>query len=241
MTTREGHGWWPYLLPMVAFLGLHELAARASEAIRPWMLVPQVAVPGGLLLYYRLRGSYPELRGYRGGLGGFSLDVLVGLAGAALWMAPYLVFDSLRPDPADAFDPEQLGTGLVWLVLGLRVIGYGVVTPFVEELFLRSWLIRYADVFDRPIDFRDVPIARFAWRSFFVVLIYFTFSHLPWEWPVSFAWGLGSLLWFYHRRDLAALVVVHATSNLAIFAFVLAMDGRLTDAAGQPLSLWFFL
>jgi CAAX prenyl protease-like protein len=226
---------------MVAFLGLHELGARVGTGLRPWMLVPQLVIPGGLVLYYGLRGSYPELRGYRGGAGGFALDVLVGLAGAALWMAPYLVFDSLRPDPADGFDPEGLGAGLVWLALTLRVVGYGLATPFIEELFLRSWLVRYADVFDRPVDFRDVPIASFAWRSFLIVVIYFTFSHMPWEWPVSFAWGLGSQLWFYHRRHLAALVVVHATSNLAIFGFVLAMNERFTDASGQPLSLWFFL
>ena len=241
MTKREGHGWWPYLLPMVAFLGLLELATRLPDGVQAWMLVPQVAIPGGLILYYGVQGSYPELRGYRGGAGAFALDVLVGLAGAALWMAPYLVFDSLRPDPADGFDPERLGAGLVWLTLTLRVVGYGLVTPFVEELFLRSWLLRYADVCDRPVDFRDVPMARFAWRSFLIVVIYFTFSHVPWEWPVSFAWGLGSQLWFYYRGNLAALVVVHATSNLAIFAFVLAMTGRLSDAAGQPLSLWFFL
>ena len=226
---------------MVAFLGLHELAARAGEGIHAWMLVPQVAIPGSLVLYFGLQGSYPELRGDRGGPGAFALDVLVGLAGAALWMAPYLVFDTLRPDPADGFDPERLGAGLVWLALTLRLVGYAVVIPFVEELFLRSWLMRYADVFDRPVDFRDVPMARFAWRSFLIVVIYFTFSHMPWEWPVAFAWGLGSQLWFYHRRRLAALVVVHATSNLAIFAFVLAMTGRLSDGAGQPLSLWFFL
>ncbi len=226
---------------MVAFLGLHELATRAFQGVGPWMLVPQVAIPGGLVLYYGLKGSYPELRGYRGGPGAFALDVLIGLAGAALWIAPYLVFDSLRPDPADGFDPGRLGAGLVWLALTLRVVGYGLVTPFVEELFLRSWLMRYADVFDRPVDFRDVPMARFAWRSFLIVVIYFTVSHMPWEWPVAFAWGLGSQLWFYHRRQLAALVVVHATSNLAIFAFVLAMTGRLSDGAGQPLSLWFFL
>ncbi len=226
---------------MVAFLGLLELATRLPDGVQAWMLVPQIVIPGGLILYYGVQGSYPELRGYRGGAGAFALDVLVGLAGAALWMAPYLVFDSLRPDPADGFDPERLGAGLVWLTLTLRVVGYGLVTPFVEELFLRSWLLRYADVCDRPVDFRDVPMARFAWRSFLIVVIYFTFSHVPWEWPVSFAWGLGSQLWFYYRGNLAALVVVHATSNLAIFAFVLAMTGRLSDAAGQPLSLWFFL
>jgi len=241
MSEHEGHGWWPYLLPMVLFLGLGELTARLPEAAQPWMLPLRVLIPGGLLLYYGHRGLYPELRGFRADARGVALDVLVGLAGAAVWMAPYLWFANLRPDADQAFDPGQLGPSLVWLTLGIRVVGYGVVTPFVEELFVRSWLLRYVDVFDKAVDFRDVPIARFTVRSFTVVLVYFTFSHMPWEWPVAFLWVLGTMLWFYHRGHLASLVIVHATSNLAIFFFVLTMTGRLTDASGAPLDLWFFL
>ena len=47
-------------------------------------------------------------------------------------------------------------------------------TPFVEELFVRGWLARYADVFDRSDDFRDVPIGRYSLRSFATVVIFFT-------------------------------------------------------------------
>jgi hypothetical protein len=36
-------------------------------------------------------------------------------------------------------------------------------------------------------------------------------------------------------------VIVHAGSNLSIFFFVLAMSGRLSDRAGVPIELWFFI
>ena len=116
-----------------------------------------------------------------------------------------------------------------------------LVTPFVEELFVRSWLLRYVDVFDNNMDFRDVPIARFGWPSFITVVVFFTISHVPWEWPVAVLWVVGSQLWFYHRKHLASLVIVHAGSNLSIFFFVLAMSGQLSDRAGMPIDLWFFI
>jgi hypothetical protein len=64
---------------------------------------------------------------------------------------------------------------------------------------------------------------------------------VPWEWPVAVLWVVGSQLWFYHRKHLASLVIVHAGSNLSIFFFVLAMSGRLSDRAGVPIELWFFI
>lgn len=238
---REGHGWWPYLLPMVAFLGLIEIGRRAPESAAGAFLVARAAVPFALLVYFYARGAYPELRGLRTTVGGLALDVLVGIAGAALWMAPYLFVDSLRPEPDEAFDPAMLGPSLVGVALGLRAFGYALVTPFVEELFVRSWLARYVDVFDREVDFRDVPIARFTWRSFLAVVVYFTLSHVPWEYPVALAWVLLTQAWFYHRGHLLPLVIVHAASNLSILLFVVFADGKLMDAAGDPIPLWFFL
>ena len=106
---------------------------------------------------------------------------------------------------------------------------------------MRSWLLRYVDVFDRRGDFRKVPIARYTRRSFIVVVIAFTVSHVPWEWSVMFVWALGSQLWFYYRKHLVAVVVLHAATNLSILFAVVALNDRFRDAAGQPISLWFFI
>jgi len=56
-----------------------------------------------------------------------------------------------------------------------------------------------------------------------------------------FVWALGTMLWFYHRKHIVPLIVVHAVTNLAIFGFVVLFDGRLLDGAGEPISLWFFI
>lgn len=239
---RPGHGWWPYLAPLFSFLLLLEFGRRAGAAFEPAFRVASVLVPFGVLLYHARGGGYPELRVRPpGGARGIAADFAVGVLGAALWVAPYLWLGSLRPEPGGAFDPGLFGAGREWLALGVRAFGFSVVTPFVEEIFVRGWLARYADVFDRRDDFRDVPIGRYSLRSFVVVLVFFTASHATWEWPVAVAWLVLTQLWFYHRRNLLSLVIVHAGSNLSIFLFVVLANGRFFDDAGAPLDLYFFL
>lgn len=238
---REGHGWGAYFWPYLSFLLIIEISGRLPEAAAPLIFPLKVAIPLGLLVFYFVRGHYPELRGNRFTFVGVAQDIAVGVAGAALWMAPYLLGDAMRPVDAEGFDPELYGPSLAALALGIRAVGYGVATPFIEELFVRSWLIRYIDVFDRGGDFRSVPIAKYTLRSFAVVVVWFTFSHVPWEWPVAAAWIVVTQFWFYHRGQLASMVIVHAASNLSILIFVVVCDGMLRDGQGVPIDLWFFV
>ncbi len=250
MTDRRGHGWWPYLVPLFSFLLVLQFGGRLPAGLR---LGLSVAVPAGFFLYFWSKRSYPELRGYPDSFGGFAQDVGVGLLGGLVWMAPFVALEwakpelwlawpeMFRPAPEDAFDPAELGAEWIGLTLLLRAVGYGLVTPFVEEIFHRSFLVRFAAVFDSGGDFRDVPIGSYNRVGFLVVVLFFTFSHVPWEWPVAVLWIVGTQLWFYHRKSVAALVTVHAGSNLGILVAVWASAGRLSDRAGAPLDLWFFL
>lgn len=253
MAAREGHGWWPYLVPLFSFLGVLEIGGRLPESFAAVRLGLSVLVPAGFFVFFLRRGAYPELRGYPDRPRLVVQDALVGVLGGVLWMAPFVALEWakpgfwaelpgwMRPSPEDAFDPLQFGATAAGFTLVLRCIGYGVVTPFVEEIFVRSFLPRYAQVYDQKADFRDVPIGSHDRFAFIVVLIFFTFSHIPWEWPVAVLWIVGTQLWFYHRKSIGALIVVHAGSNLGIFLLVWATSGHLTDAAGAPLDLWFFL
>ena len=217
----------PYLAPYAAFLALVELQARVPNAAT--LLFPlRVFVPAALLAFVWRRGAYAELRGYR--LSAATLaDLALGLAIAALWVAPYLLLPSLAR--GEAFDPALMGEGRRALALGLRLAGFALITPFVEELFVRSFLLRFSEVFDRDGDFRSEPIARFAWRGFIVTAVWFTFSHAPWEWWVALPTGIALNAWLYQRGHLMACVVAHASANAAIWAFVVC----------APSPLWEFL
>lgn len=222
MAERRDHGWWPYLGPYGLFLLLVEVSARVPESLEGPLHVLRVALPGLWLLHFALRGRLPELRGYRPGLAGAAADVGCGLAIAALWMTPYLLFESLpRPGPEEGYQPLAFGAGREPMAWALRLVGFAAVTPFVEELFVRSFLIRLADVVETHMDFRRVPIARFTWRSFVVTVVWFTFTHVQWEWPVALVAGVVFNLWLYRRRHIGSVIVAHAAANAAIWLAVL--------------------
>jgi len=106
---------------------------------------------------------------------------------------------------------------------------------------VRSFLLRFLDVFDRDGDFRAVPIGRFAWRSFLLTALYFGFSHRSWEWAVAFPTGVLFNLWLYRRRHLGSVILAHAVTNAAIWASVVFAPEQWTTRGGATLDPWIFL
>jgi CAAX prenyl protease-like protein len=219
---------------------LVEIGGRLPEAVTPWMLLVKPAVPAAMMIYFASRGAYPELRGMRWQASHTLLDVVLGVVLAVLWMGPYLAIEALpRPEPADGFDPAQAGESLVGLILVARLVGYAVVTPFFEELFIRSFVMRYAEAYSRSVDFRDLPVAHYTLRSFIVTVAVFTLGHAPWEWWVAVPWVVITNLWFYWRRDMSSVIVVHAVTNASILVYVTLGAGGLVPSTGHPL--WIFV
>jgi CAAX prenyl protease-like protein len=236
-----GHGWWPYVLPYAGFLAAVETFNRiVPDAWSGLGLVLKPAVPAALLIYYASRGAYPELRRFRLDPSGRVLDVALGLLLAALWILPFVWIDAIRPD-VEGFDSEQLGAAGVGLALALRMAGYAIITPLFEEIFIRSFVMRYSEVYRSRGDFRKVPLAVYTPISFVVTVVVFTLGHVPWEWWVAVPWVAITNLWFYYRKDLYAVILVHATTNAAILVAAVLWTGRFVDGEGNPISLWFFV
>ncbi len=218
----KDHGWWPYLAPYGLFLILVEIGSRLPETLAGVMLAVKVAVPGALFVWFWRSGSYPELRGYRPSAAEAASDVGWGIGIAALWTVPIVMVSALPgPEPDSGFDAGVFGSDReVWAYL-VRGIGFVLVTPFVEELFVRSFLLRFVDVYKSRGDFRDVPMARYTPWSFWVTVAWFTFSHVPWEFGVAFAAGIAFNLLLYRRGHIGAPILAHIVANGAIFAAVM--------------------
>ena len=238
----EGHGWWPYLVPYAVFVVITTFAPRFPDAFAPWLLAIKPAFVLGLVLWFRAQGAYPEWRGAgaRIGLTGGLLDILVGLALTAVWVMPFVWFPELRPEPGDEFDAAMAGEEFVALVLGLRLFGYALVTPIFEELFIRSFVMRVADAWEVE-DFRNLPIARYTPISMLVTVVVFTMGHVPWEYWVCVPWVFLSNLWFYYRKSLSAVMLLHATTNAALWALAIWGEGWLRNPDGSPFSFLFFM
>ncbi len=215
-------GFWPYLAPYLALLGLAELQRWLPGAEVP-LLAARVVLPGALLLLAWRRGAYPELQGLRQALR--PRDVACGLAIAGLWLAPYLLWPALpRGEP---FDPERLGPDGRTLWIALRVSGFVGVSPLVEELFVRSFLHRAAEAWPDWQAFGARSLAQPHARAFLVTTLWFTFSHVPWEWWVALPTGALLNGWLYQRGRLASVWLAHAVANAAIAALVVWGPGDL--------------
>lgn len=240
---REDHGWWPYALPYVAFLLMSEVAARLPDAADPFVLLLKPGITLALMAWFWRRGAYPECRGEgaRIGLLGGLQDVLVGLALTVVWIAPFLIFPGMRPEPGGEFDPAMAGEELIGTILCLRFFGYAMVTPLFEELFIRSFVMRIADVWNTDRDFRDQPIAQYTLRSMIVTVVIFSLGHVPWEWWVCVPWIVLSNLWFYHRKRVGAVMLVHAVTNGALLALAIWGGNLFRNPDGSAFSFWFFV
>ena len=239
----EGHGWWPYVVPYVVFLLLSEVGARLPDAADPYFLALKPSVVLALVIRFWLGGAYPEWRRPAVAMTapGLAMDVAVGLALTAVWVVPFLLFPNLKPDPGGEFDPAMAGESAIATILALRLFGYALVTPIFEELFIRSFVMRVAEVWESERDFRDLPLGRYSLRSLVVTTVVFCLGHVPWEWWVCVPWIVLSSLWFYHRRSLTALMVVHGTTNGALLALAVFGEGWLRDVHDEPFSFWFFV
>lgn len=240
---RDGHGWWPYVVPYVAFLLMSEVGSRLPDVADPFVLFGKPLATLALIVWFWSGGAYPECRGRfaRIGLVGGVQDVVVGLALTVVWVAPFLYFPGLRPEPGGEFDPAMAGSDLVGLILGARLLGYALVTPIFEELFIRSFVMRIAAVWNTDLDFRDQPIARYTARGMIATTLIFTLGHVPWEWWVCVPWVALSNLWFFHRKRLAAVMLVHAVTNAALLALAIWGGGLIQNPDGSAFSFWFFV
>ncbi len=105
-----------------------------------------------------------------------------------------------------------------WVVILLfvfRFLGAVIVVPIVEELFWRSFALRW--IIDE--NFTTVPIGAFTWFSFLVIVLGFGFEHH--RWLVGLAAGVIYNGLLYYKKDLSACVLAHAVTNLLLGVYVL--------------------
>jgi len=210
----------PFALFM-AFVGLEEglrfLAGKGIVNLSPMLvqgLYPVKALSVGLLLFL-FRREYAEIR--CGDL--FKPLVLVvsvtaGLGVFAFWIrldAPWATIGNLA-----GFNPNIYPDGSVRTVMtAFRLFGAVLVVPVMEELFWRSFLVRYIIT---P-DFASVPVGCFSWPSFLIASVLFGFEHnLVVAGIIA---GIVYNLLLYRTRSLSSCIMAHSITNLALGLYVI--------------------
>jgi CAAX prenyl protease-like protein len=144
------------------------------------------------------------------------LAVAVGVAVFVLWVnldAPWMTLDMGATEP---FVPRDAAGGLDWPLIAVRIAGAALLVPVMEELFWRSFLMRWIQ---QPI-FESVAPAQVGLRA--VVLSTFVFVLAHTLWLAAIVAGL-AYAWLYIRTGkLWAAVLAHAVTNGVLGAWVVA-------------------
>jgi uncharacterized protein len=204
-----------YVAPMFVFLGLTSLEGYLpSPTWYPAAYTVKVILVAIAAWYFR--STWSDLRPVPqpktlalAALIGFMVFVLwVGLDG---WYPPLPLLGK-----RSSFDPSQLGPGAKWTFIVVRLLGLVVLVSLIEELFWRSFLIRW--LIDP--DFLRVPIGRVTLTAALATSAVFALSH-P-EWLPALLTGLlwAWLLW--KTKSLSACAVSHSVANLALGIYVIA-------------------
>ncbi|MDM8555531.1 CAAX prenyl protease-related protein [Desulfococcaceae bacterium HSG7] len=210
----------PFAVYML-FIVIHDLLKSVlPEHISALYLTPltytlKIIVVGVLLIVFWK--TYNELRQFRLKIEHVGLTVAAGVIVFILWINMDWNFATMTMDSkgADVYNPQNLPSHFYYLFIGVRLFGAAVVVPIFEELFWRSFIIRYII---NP-DFRSVRIGAFSWASFLISAALFGAEH--YFWLAGIMAGLIYNLLLYRTKHLWYCIIAHGITNLILGLYVI--------------------
>lgn len=176
-----------------------------------WLYPLKILLVLGVLATFRL--SYSELRGFKFSFGDAAMSLGAGLIVFVIWVGldiPWGVIGELGA----GYDPRTEGR-VDWLLVGFRLAGAALVVPLMEELFWRSFLMRWIV----KSDFLSLNPAHVTWGAVVISSIVFGFEHQ--QWLAGIFAGL-VYAWLYRRTGhLNYAIFAHAITNGALGVWVL--------------------
>ncbi|MBC7730400.1 MAG: CAAX prenyl protease-related protein [Bacteriovorax sp.] len=208
----------PFAAFMVLLLVRGEVPPSGSWGLDPrWIYGITVLVVGGLLAWFWR--DYGELVPQtRPSLSEAALGVVVGVAVFALWIrldAPWMTLGS----PSATFLPLDPQGQLMWPLIVVRWVGASLLVPVMEELFWRSFLMRWV----QSQQFESVPPQSVGLKA--IVLSTFVFMLAHTLWLAAVVAGL-AYAWLYVRTGkLWVPIIAHAVTNGVLGVWVV-MTGK---------------
>lgn len=211
---------WVRAAPFAAFMAVLALRGLAPADgswgfdVR-WLYAVQALLPAALLaLWWR---EYGELSHQTWPTAREALSAAaVGLLVCGLWVhldAPWMTLDIAT---SEAFVPRDASGALQWPLIAVRAAGATLLVPVMEELFWRSFLMRWLQA---PL-FEAVPPQRVALRA--VVLSTFVFVLAHTLWLAAAMAGLAYAALYIRSGKLWLAVIAHAVTNGALGVWVVA-------------------
>lgn len=197
----------PYIIPFAIFgvcTYLGPLFNISASLVYP---LKTVLVSASLIYFWKEYKS--EIK--------FSLNWLAVVSGVLvffIWVLP----EGLYPQIGHSeFNPYENSKGyMVYFLIIFRIIGASLVVPLMEELFWRSFALRFAI----KSEFKTIPLGQFSWFSFIFISLLFGFEHH--RWLVGIFAGMIYTGILYHRKNLFDPILSHGITNLLLGIYVLS-------------------
>jgi CAAX prenyl protease-like protein len=206
LLTRAG---WARVIPFALFMLL--LAVRGylpadNGLIDPrWVYGLSTLLVGGSIVYFWR--EYSEFgAGSRMSLQHAVIAVVVGAVVFQLWILltePWMMLGR----PTASFRPVDAEGQLQWGLVAVRWVGAALLVPVMEELFWRSFLIRWID---NP-DFEKVDPSEVSPKAMILSTLVFMLAHT--QWLGAIVAGLAYAWLYRYTRSLWVAVLAHAVTN----------------------------
>jgi len=142
------------------------------------------------------------------------ISMITGIIVFVLWIWmiwPFAVFGNLT-----GFDPSIfVDDRLKYFMITVRLIGAVIIVPIMEELFWRSFLIRYLT----GSSFTEIRIGQMTATSFIVTAVLFGLEHNLWL--AGMTAGAAYNLLLLRTRSIAQCIIAHAATNALLGIYVL--------------------
>lgn len=208
----------PRAVPFAAFivlLGLDPLLGPLGQGVgldpRWWYAARSVTAAGLLLWFWP---SYRELHvPVPVRPGAWALAVAAGVAIFVAWIG--LDFFPLSFDAGPGYNPRTARGDMLWALALTRFLGATLVVPVMEELFWRSFVMRWAQV----RDFLRLDPRQVGTSALFLSSAVFALEHHQWFAGLLAGLAYGGL--YRWTGSLRVAVVSHAVTNGLLGAWIL--------------------
>jgi CAAX prenyl protease-like protein len=210
--TTEAEAWWTYAGPFVLFGLLTMIERYVPVRVYPLVYFVKIcAVTASLVVAGRARRDItPSSQA-------LALAILTGIAVFVAWVG----LDKWVPYPHlgdragfNPFSEPGKPKWATWAFLLVRFYGLVLVVPVMEELMMRSFLLRYFT----SQRFSELPMGTFSWSAFCIVAALSAASHPEWIAAIVASAAYAFLL--RRTRSLFTAVVAHAVTNAALGIYV---------------------
>lgn len=190
----------PYLIPFLAILAATMVVGMISSQADTFYPLKVVAAWAAL---WHFRAAYSQLS--------WSWTAILMGAGVAVFWILLLPVGQTTNETSVGSDLTGKWLSLWWCI---RLFGYGITIPIVEELAFRGYLTR------RLInaEFQDVTIGQFTWFSWLGSSLLFGLLHGA-HWLPGIVAGLVFSAILYRRGRIADAILAHMTTNCLIAAY----------------------